>query len=489
MTDKLQLSIKITFVVMLFSALVVACGDPRAGTTALGDPAISSSAGEGTYPVDPIFEQFYGYLGGVDMLGPAISPLQEVGALRQQYVEAGLMIYDPQATPSDRFRLAPLGKGIHVPEPDVPEPDSTQGRYVAGHVIDPGFISLYESLGGARFVGRPITDVRHNPAKMRIEQYFENLGFYRLVDEPPGSAHLLAYGVLACDRNCRYSAPLEGIPERRSPLPEPFASKESTLGLSFLGLTLSEPYEAPDGKLEIIFENIVMAADPSDPSSVIARPIVPLVGIEPQAMRECQPDRLAVCLPGESGRGHMVPLFFEEYIQRHGGWDLFGMPITEVFPLDDSVYRQCFTNVCLDFDLNDNQGQRLNPVPLGVTYKDLFYDRLRQGQFEEDFQDTHVLIQEKQAMVASGQPQDIRVTLTEDEIPLVNREPILKLTLPDNHVETYHFPPTDEDGHTTLVIPPVEAPNGTLIPYEVCLMGIYGKTFCVGENYLIWNLP
>lgn len=74
-------------------------------------------------------------------------------------------------------------------------------------------------------------------------------------------------------------------------------------------------------------------------------------------------------------------------------------------------------------------------------------------------------------------------------MPLVNREPILNLTLPDNSLESYRFPATDEAGKTVLGIPPVEAPNGTLIPYEVCLMGIYGKTFCVGENYLIWNLP
>lgn len=239
----------------------------------------------------------------------------------------------------------------------------------------------------------------------------------------------------------------------------------------------------------MIFENIVLAAEPGATSSVIARPIVTLVGIEPQSMGKCRPDQLAVCLPGESGQGYMVPVLFQKYIQRHGGWALAGMPITEVYPLEERVYRQCYSNLCLDFDLDAAGGERLQPVPLGKTYKDMYYDRLRRGQFEENFQDIHVLIQERQPMVASGQPQEIGVTVTEDDVPLVNREPILNLTLPDNRLETYRFPPTDEGGKTVLEIPPVEAPNGTLIPYEVCLMGIYGKTFCVGENYLIWNLP
>jgi hypothetical protein len=489
MTDKLQLSIKITTLAILISGLLVACSLPGYRDSSVGEDSGTLGARAGTYPVDPIFQEFYAYLGGGEVLGPAISPVHEEGGLRRQYVESGLMVYDPQATPSDRYRLAPLGKGFDLAEPRVPEPASTQGRYVAGHVIDPSFLPLYESLGGARFVGRPITEARHNPGKLRVEQHFENLGFYRLVDEPAGGAHLLAYGVLACDRSCRYSAQSAGIPELRPPLPEPFISQESILGLSFVGLTLSEPYEAPDGKLEVIFENIVLAAEPGAASSVIARPIVTLVGIEPQAMGSCQPQALSVCLPGEAGRGHMVPQLFEDYIQRHGGWALSGMPITEVYPLEVRVYRQCYNNLCLDFDLDAPDSERLQPVPLGETYKELYYDRLRRGQFEEDFQDVHVLIWEQQPTVASGQPQEIGVTLTEAEIPLVNREPILNLTLPDNRLESYRFPPTDEGGKTVLQIPGVEAPNGTLIPYEVCLVGVYGKTFCVGENYLIWNLP
>ena len=92
-------------------------------------------------------------------------------------------------------------------------------------------------------------------------------------------------------------------------------------------------------------------------------------------------------------------------------------------------------------------------------------------------------------MVASGQPQEIQVLVTEQDMPLANREPLLTLTLPDGRTENHHFPPTDSRGMTSLTLPPIEAPNGTLIPYEVCLTGVYGKTFCIGENYLIWNLP
>lgn len=233
MTDRVQLSKKSILLFTLFSVFMVACGLRSDRGSTLGETSSTSRARAGTYPVDPIFEEFYVHLGGIDTLGPAISPLQEEDGLRRQYVENGLMVYDLRATPSDRYRLAPLGNAFEVAESPVPEPESTRGRYVAGHVIDPSFLSLYESLGGARFVGRPITEARHNPAKMRIEQYFENLGFYRLVGEPAGRAHLLAYGVLACDRNCRYTARVEGIPEKRPPLPEPFDSQESIPGVVF----------------------------------------------------------------------------------------------------------------------------------------------------------------------------------------------------------------------------------------------------------------
>ena len=488
MTHKILPKLKQALFVAALSVLLASCNLPS-DRAAQGGSSSPSNTPPGAYPVDPIFEEFYTYLGGFETLGPAISPLQHSAGQIQQYVQSGLMVYDPQATPSERYRLAPLASGFEVSEPPLPEPRDPGQRIVSGHTIYPDFLPLYEALGGARYVGRPLTEARHNPEKRRIEQYFENLGFYLLDDDLNGKAHLLAYGVLACDYDCRYRPRLEAIPENAPPLPEPFASKVSMLGLPFVGLTLSEPYKAPDGKLEVIFENVVLAADYEGASHAFARPIVEMVGIPAQPMGECHAGGLMVCFPADGKQGHPVPVYFRDYILQHGGWDLFGMPATEVFPAEDNVFRQCFTNLCLDFDLSGSDQDKLRPVALGKLYKEQVYESFRRDEFEESYKDLRIHITEKQAMVASGQPQEIDVLVTEQDVPLANREPLLTLTLPDGNTENFHFPPSDSRGMTSLTLPPIEAPNGTLIPYEVCLTGVYGKTFCIGEHYLIWNLP
>jgi hypothetical protein len=474
--------------VLVLAALLAGCGNAGNPSAVPGKTAGRTTAGQEVYPVEPIFEEFYAYLGGIDVMGPAISPLKESRGLKIQYLENGLLVYDPLATPSDRFQLAPLGVELGLERPAVPDPGLPDRRYIAGHVIDPDFEPFYEKLGGARFVGRPITEARYDLKNRRIEQYFENLGFYRLQDDPNGKARLLAYGVLACDRQCRYQAPTNAIPGLSPPLPEPFASKEATLGLSFVGLTLSGPYRAPDGKLEVIFENLVLAAQEEGSQDAFARPIVEMLGIQPQPLVQCQDNALVVCLPGEGGLGHNVPVYFNAYISQHGGLDLSGYPITEVFLLEKGVYRQCFTNLCVDFNVNAPDGERLKPVPLGKTYAQR-YAGARQREFEDKLDGVQIRVSEKEPVVPSGQTQEIQVKVLEEDVPLADREPVLRVTLPDGSEQVFHFPPTDENGETSFRLPPISGPNGTLIPYDVCLTGSSRKTVCVGDNYLIWENP
>jgi hypothetical protein len=489
MTDHYLPKINRFFLVFCLAILITACNFPSNTAAGRGGVLGTSTTLQDTYPVDALFRDFYDYLGGQEVLGPAISPLQEAGSRKQQYVQNGLMVFDPQATRSDRFRLAPLGKNFEVEEPPVPDPEEAELRYINGHIIHPDFLPLYEELGGARFVGLPLTEARHNPAKKRIEQYFENLGIYQVLDGAPGLPRLMAYGAFACDLTCRYVAPDNSIPEAGAPLPEPFASRVSMLGLHFTGKTLSEPYRAPDGKVEMIFENLVLAADFEGAEQAFARPIPQLLGIQAQSVGACQDNGLADCFPGVGGQDYQVPSYFQDYIRQHGGWDIAGMPMTNVFVIEKGVFRQCFTNLCLEFNLNVAPESRLGPVPLGKMYKDQYYELFSEDEFEEDFAGMLIQVWEAHPLVASGEAQEIHVTLSENGSPLTNREPVLFVTMPDDSRQTYTFPPTGQDGKTSLRVPPIDTPNGTLIPYEVCLVGLRGKTFCVGDNYLIWNFP
>jgi hypothetical protein len=117
----------------------------------------------------------------------------------------------------------------------------------------------------------------------------------------------------------------------------------------------------------------------------------------------------------------------------------------------------------------------------------------RGGLPEDRFDERRLLesvqlqVWENRLFVASDESLEVNVAVYEDNQPLQNREPVLLLTLPDGKRVTYHFSPTNEDGQTMLVLPPVSAPNGTLISYEVCLRSPGGADRCIGENYLIWD--
>ncbi len=553
---------------LLFVILLILCscksGGPI-GNTDLAQPEESSLSFN--YPIDPIFQEFYEFLGGESVLGPAIAPLQESGNLKTQYVEAGLMVYDPMAVEGERYQLAPLGLSFGVTEPPVPDPGQPNLRYINGHIIDPDFLSFYEKLGGARFVGRPLTEARHNPEKGRIEQYFENLGFYRLEQDVTNKVFLMAYGVFACGARCRYHAIEASIPSQKPLLPEPFASTVARLGLSFVGRTLSEPYINSDGNVEVIFENIVLvypslhndlekqttippawlpitleensitrgegasitfslwfpqvvmsnsertqnygeslqtrvvlplvinevrfteAGQPIQQQQVSALPLVELLGVVFQPPVPPSGDPLMIFHPTDGHLGHNVPLIFQAYLEQHGGISISGPPTSEVFTISEGKFRQCFKNICLDYDLNAPEDERLHPVPLGKIYKERFY----RPTSEFDFGNLKVYFRihtwEGKSFVASNEIQEIHVGIFEGETPLKNREPILILTLPDGSQQTRTFPPTDESGHSYLTIPGIAAPNGTLIAYKVCINDISSEEQCVGDNYLIWNYP
>ena len=188
--------------------------------------------------IDPLFVDFYLAIGGVEALGPAISPVSNSEGQTRQYLESGLMIFDPQAANSYRYTLAPLGKQLGLGENSVYKSVEHEGRVINGHMVIAEFLEEYDRLGGARFVGKPISGAHHNVSKARIEQYFENLGFYKLDSET--KIRLMPYGAYACDRNCRYQEPSAAIPVRMPILPEPFLKKTLDLGLPFVGNPLEQ---------------------------------------------------------------------------------------------------------------------------------------------------------------------------------------------------------------------------------------------------------
>ena len=474
---------KSTIPVMLFvllASLSVACG----GTPTSPSPSPTAIH---TYPVAPQFRELYAYLGGNATLGPAISDVILNGNLSMQYTEKALMVYDPYA-PSDRQHyLAPLGKEFGFLDPPVPMPQAGGPLYVDGHIVYADFVSLYEELGGVRYAGKPLTEVRYNPDENRLEQHFENVGIYQSLINSIGEPELLYYGVEACGYQCRRKVPSDGAAQPiENALPEPFASTVGRLGQTFVGEYLFGPYEAEDGNQEVIFGNLVLYALPDDPNRAYARPISKLVGYEERPLVESLDSQLVYFFRIEGDLGHNIPILFYDYIAQHGGIDVSGYPITEIFPYQDNIYRQCFENLCLDSDPNAAEGQQVHLVNLGSIYKTLFINPSPQAT-EEPGSKVQIQLWEESPLIDSDHVQTIHATIIKDGMPVEKVVPDIELTLPDDTRSVYVFPPTNSGGAASLSVPAIKAPNGALITYEVCVKdGDAGET-CVEDSYIIWG--
>jgi hypothetical protein len=419
----------------------------------------------------------------MDILGPAISTVQVSGDVLQQFVEAGLMRYDGNRAPDDRFTFAPLGLGFEISEETrIQGINAGNSRPIRELIYGP-FLSIYERLGGARFVGLPLTGSRFNAAKNRYEQYFENFGFYQFEND---DVRLMAYGAFACGRACRYEATAGSIPSLQPNLAEPFVKKALELGQQFTGNALTDVYPIQDNRKEVIFENVVLIVD-EDLGMVQAKPIVEELGFHPQPLQPRLDGPLMEFIPVLGDLGHNVPVYFLDYLDQHGGLELSGLPLGEIISDQSGKFWQCFENLCLEFDLNKAGASQLKPVPLGSRYKELVYDKARSFLESQSMDGVEIKVWENSSFVSVTDSQEIYARIYQDGSPLRNREPILYISMPDGEVRQASFPPTDAAGRTMLKLAPIRASNGTLVAYQVCLVGFKDQHICVSDIYLVWN--
>ncbi len=507
--------------------------------------------------VDPIFKNYYDFLGGEKTLGSIISPLIQKDGVNYQYTVNALMAFDPQAPVSRRYHLAPIGLAMDVVEPPVPETEESGGLYIDGHTVFPKFVPLYQQLGGVQVLGRPLMEARFNSERNRIEQYFENVGFYLLQDATTESVHLLAYGAWECDIDCRTSPPLNAIidfphesvfdlennqetnqennqennlepevitEEKQLSFYLPFLFKEGLIGKSaeisgecckmnlplilrsmpsnslndavarlgsdLTGFALTEPYLTPEGKLEQIFENVVVSVDPQNPNETELLQLPEKLKIFPDPLEKANNDPTMYFYPVEGDLGYNVASYFLYYINLHGGLKVSGPPITKYDLMGDNVYWQCFQYLCMEEHQGTPEGLIIRPVGLGYMYKEI-YDQSGNQKIEnaQALREVSLQVWESNPRVASNQEQKIEISVQENNIPLVNIKPTLTLTLPDNTQQSFTLPPTSKEGRTELTLQPISAPNGTLIPYQVCIDNQTDEKFCVKDDYLIWNSP
>ncbi len=463
---------KITLILLLgiFAIGLVGCG---------GKASVANL--ETRVGVDARFSEFYNLMGGEGYLGKALGPMFQQDEKMMQYTENALLVYDERLPIGERFNFHPLGLAFQISDSPLPAPENQPDvRYLNGHIVFADFVPFFDQLGGARFVGNPLTEARWNVEKSRYEQYFEKMGFYQKQAEK--QVYLLPYGLMACherqsDPGCS-SFVADSIIASNEYLPQPFLPIVQRLGQEFTGVPLSEPYRAADGMLEQVYENVVLAVDPDNLRSISLRPLPLLTGYQPGPLAppSSDPRMVFFLLDPVNNLGHNIPKPFLEYIAARGGNELAWPPIGELFE-ENGILRQCFTNYCLDFDPAAPAGLQIRPTPLGHTY-------LRQQKYLPA--QMRMVVWETQPVIPPGGQQVLGVMVYNDtpSQPMQNIEPTLELLLPDGSVKKMVFAPTSAGGtsYLNIQLPGIKA--GQTINYKVCGAQPGGALVCVAESWL-----
>lgn len=465
----------------VLATLAVACSDAS---------GIRPGSDRSAYLIDPQFREFYNELGGSDILGQAISPVFYEEGLKCQYTNNALLIYDSQSSDHMRFRLGPLGLRLAVAEPPVEAPPQPDGRYIDGHYVFDEFMPLLEKLGGVRYVGRPLTEVHHNPQEKSYEQYFENLAFSHPEGAANGVVTLLPYGDMVCGDKCLPpdSKQAEGnTKEPPATVAPQFKDFVASFGRDFTGFALTEPVVGPDGRVEQVFENLVLVESADEPAGFTLQPLPEKVGILPAPMVENSSMPDFPFLPIEAGKGFHLPVYFGDYISRHGSFNVTGLPINEPEQLADQVAHQCFRHLCLKYDPNAPNGPQVKPEPLGYSYRDKYIGGSAKSlPTQNNLSQVDVQVAPK---VASTEQQEIKVTVSQHGVPLKGVAPWLVLTLPDDTRKRFDIPETDKNGQSNLRLPSIKAQNSDVFRYSLCVPNPQGGQVCAEGTFMIWNNP
>lgn len=442
----------------------------------------------GYYIVDPRFSDLYERLQGEEVLGPPISNKKYISGtnLEKQYFEGAVLVYDPDHSP--RYYLEPVG--IDAGFSDLPDnpPENAAVRYLNGFMIPADFAQFFDQLGGERWVGMPLTRARLNPEKNRIEQYFENMGFFRFEDDRPGEVHLMPYGLWKCAGECSQYPGVNNAGISSSALEEvqsPFGEAIARFGTDFTGRKISGAYRAEDGSIEQIFQNIVLYQDLSNPLGVSLRPVSSMLGHNGDSYQHQNDQSEGYFRALEEGSGYFIPTYFMEFIDRYFGFEISGEPISALEEIREGVSQQCFENYCLLFDA---KGEQVRILPQGQKYKDSYYeDAQAPSQETVVTRQIQLDIWEQMPQITSQENQQIGACIHADGQALVNAQAVVQIYTQENGTSTYPFEPTDQGGCSFLTLDPIQAPNGTTVDYQVCFQGLGEEDYCKKDSFLIWG--
>lgn len=477
---------------LLLMLAFTACGGSRS--------SMPENLPNGTYMPDPIFAQFYEQNGGFDLFGYGISTLfSDQSGQKFQYFETVLMVYDPI---TDSVHLEDLGTKLHIQNLPVQawSGSSLDGGLLVGEFfIHPAFVSLYLKLG-PQFVGQPLTQPFVNLGRNRIEQHFQNLGMYFILDNPEQTVGLLEYGRLDCGGCQANFSSRPGIIQ--APLTDASIYRmmdEMQITANLTGEVVREA-KLTDGSTDLVFENLVLQKENNE---LKIRPVPVMLDLQDEYLYPPLLINGIVFYEYQDGLGHNVLSFFDDYVHQNGGYQVSGRPITEIITIDkdNGQYRQCFENYCLDYFDNATIA-KVRLTPLGEKYLDDLnhnFDLIEENT--DDGLDDTFTIQERNknpftliawedhTVVNSSTSQTINVMVSLQNTPQPNKELTLKIIYPDGAETSIKMAATGEDGRTSITLAPIVGQNGELVFYEICMDVTDAGPICGQESFMIWGNP
>ena len=469
----------------------------------LNNNAKESALPDGTYEVDAVFRAFYNEYGGADFFGYAISSAYTTrDGKKGQYIESVLMVYDMA---SQTVSLEAIGRDLGVGQLPIARWEGARdgGIQVGTYFIYPAFAPLYISLT-SEITGQPLSEPFYNAALNRIEQHFENLGFYLDLNDPNAKPALLYYGRLHCPGCSLQNAPNENA------IIAPVLSDASiyatmmAMGVDYsvVGELVNGPSTRYDGRNEIIFDYMVMY-EQDGKLDILDAPVK--LGLKEDKLYHPLNDALFVFYEIENGIGHNVFHLFDDYIRQHGGYQISGDPIRSLIRVDASTEEvyQCFENYCLNYTPATGV---VRPVMIGDRYFELSESEYVQPKVGDEGEGGEVapnegstidrsivpftvIAQEDHYSIDSQTTQVLTFWVRLEDTPQPGMELVLTLIYPDGSQEVVSLPPTDQEGKTTHVVGQIEGPNGGLVQYEACLTFSDLPMTCVDHIFMIWGNP
>lgn len=437
-----------------------------------------------TFPVDRLFRSFYRQEGGGEVLGPAISAIFAWDENQCQYTENALMCFNPAILKNNGYFFFPIGAVFSL------EKEEFTINHASEVPVFSEFQRFYDLLGGEDVIGKPLTQFRFNLQEKRIEQYFENIGFYRMTDQTSNDIKLLAYGVYACDVKCEFTARVHAaVNLNAETVTMPFWEFITRFkNQQSFGNPIAAPLELQPGLFQQVYENAVLIGNPDLPETIHLLDLPVRLGLrqeQPVPQQYSSEDQMVFYVVN-SPNGFHVPKDFDQFIIQHGGRELAGDPICEPYQENENL-RQCFQNYCLE---SNPATRKISMVALGEQY---LYG---ENQVVENFggiiktDNVSITVKEKAPYISPNENQELEIQLLQIDngSPVQNIPGSLTVTLPDGIETVYDIQATNEYGLTIVTIPASKTvSNGDVITYALCMNLVGEAQVCFKNSYLIWE--